>query len=197
MAGGEAVDLYEIACFLCGRALRLCVSDYRGQRYCLGGQCRRLGYRARSRERGRRYQRKEKGRQKHRGRQESLRNRRQGAGEPQGSAAVSAVGEQANLRAAASRPVDGRVTHAATGEGLAVTATVSPVADSATAESALQEELSGVGSENVEPGKGAAAARRARPRLFRCALCARAGLVVLRFSAEHPEGVRLFGPLRA
>ena len=70
------VDLIEIVCFHCGRPFQICFGDNRGQHYCLDGECRKLGYRARTRERGRRYQGNENGRKNHAGRQQALRDRR-------------------------------------------------------------------------------------------------------------------------
>jgi hypothetical protein len=70
------VDLIEIVCFQCGRPFQICFGDYRGQRYCLEGECQELGYRARTRERGRAYQGRENGRKNHAGRQQALRDRR-------------------------------------------------------------------------------------------------------------------------
>ena len=74
MAGVELLDLYEIVCFQCGRRFQVCVADYRGHRYCLEGDCRKLGYRARARERGRRYQGTDNGRTNHRDRQQRQRD---------------------------------------------------------------------------------------------------------------------------
>jgi hypothetical protein len=75
MAGGDYLDLIEIACFHCGKAFAVCIHDYRGQRYC-GPRCRQLGYRCHEREAGRRYQGTPIGRERHRRRQQDLRDRR-------------------------------------------------------------------------------------------------------------------------
>ena len=78
MARADPVELYEIACFHCGQTLQLCIRDYRGKRYCLEGECRKLGYQTRTRERGRRYQGKPKGRENHGGRSVSMTLRHRG-----------------------------------------------------------------------------------------------------------------------
>ena len=190
MAGVDATDRYEIACFFCGRPFRVCVADFRGQRYCLGGDCRKLGYRARTRERGRRYQGKHQGRQNHRDRQQSLRNKQQGPGEPKGSGSTP-VADQADPEGTGCRPRDpDDVTHSTAGEAAAATVTVCPTADRAPAEEARRGGRPGF--ERDEGQRRSGAGRAAMPRLFRCALCNRAGFVVFRFSNKHPAGVRVF-----
>ena len=162
MGGADRVDLIEVACFHCGKLFEVCIRDYRGQRYCKK-DCRELGYRSRGREAGRRYQGTPEGRERHRRRQWALRER-------------------------------GGVTHGATGEVPAARDTVSPDA-SETRPSANEE----VPDESTRDGKPGLSDRRRTsdgqagqaPRLRRCIVCGRAGVVVFRFARGQPEGIRV------
>jgi len=167
MARTGPVDLIEIACFQCGKPFQVCLGDYRGHRYCPQGECRKLGYQARDRERGSKYQATDQGRRNHCGRQQKLRDRARvthGTTGPDPTTAATLSCDACDARADQEAPNAGR------------------------AEPWLGQDL---------PGSVPDRQREASGRVPRCVICRRIGVVVFRISREHAEGVRVRGPGRA
>jgi hypothetical protein len=216
------LELYEIECFYCGETFWICVPEYCGQRYCPEGECPKLGYAARTRERGREYQKKN-GRENHAARQQALRDkakagedrtpRATGAPEPKGSAEASpsgTAGPDPGSSAALPPPAGdeavghpnqgwvlhsfGDVTHGTTSEPWPPPGTVPPVEKPGSRGEGphAQSGESGLDQGGESPAPAGGAAER--PGLPRCFLCKHAGVVTCGFSREHPEGVRVERP---